>query len=97
MDKRKLPRLQFKSNVELINKDISIKGLIHDLSMAGMFVETSGKLNLDTDVDVRINMGENGDQFLLNLKGIVKRQDTNGMAVEFTEQKGLNEILSQVF
>ena len=97
MDNRKLPRMQFKSNVELINKDISIKGQIQNLSMQGMFVETSGKLDIDSDVDVRISLGESRDQFLVSLKGIIKRLDPNGMAVEFTDQKGLNKILSQVF
>ena len=77
MDNRKLPRMQFKSNVELINKDISIKGQIQNLSMRGMFVETSGKLDINSDVDVKISLGESCNQLLVRLKGIIKRLDTN--------------------
>lgn len=97
MDNRKLPRMQFDSNVELINKDISIKGQIHDLSMSGMYIETSGKLEIDTDVDVKISLGKNSDKLLINLRGIIKRQDDKGMAVEFIDKNNLNEVLAQVF
>ncbi|MBN2038836.1 MAG: PilZ domain-containing protein [Spirochaetes bacterium] len=97
MDNRKLPKMQYASNVELINKDISIKGQVHDLSMSGMYVETSGKLEPETDVDVKISLGENSNKFLLKLKGIIKRLDNKGMAVEFTDEKNISEILSQFF
>ncbi len=88
--------MKFKCDVELINKDISIKGLIHDLSMNGMYVETSGKLDLKTEVDVKIFLGENCSKVLLNLKGVVKELDDSGIIVEFTDNNGLNNILSQV-
>ena len=97
MDNRKLPRMQFESNVELINNDISIRGQIHDLSMSGMYIETSGKLEINTDVDVKISLGENSNKLAINLKGIIKRLDNKGMAIEFIDKKNINEILSQIF
>ncbi len=96
MDKRKLPRIEFKSDVELVNRDISIKGLAHDLSLSGMFVETVGILEPDTDVDVKISLGEKSNQLFVKIKGIIKRRDPNGLAVEFRDEKGLNKVLSQV-
>jgi hypothetical protein len=96
MDNRKLTRIQFKSNVELINNDVSVKGVIHNLSIGGMFVETAGKLDIDADVDVKISLGEKND-LPLKLKGKIKRRDNNGMAVEFQDEMGLTQNLSGLF
>ena len=56
MDNRKLTRIDFNSDVELINNDVSIKGVSHNLSIGGMFIETSGKLEVDTNVTLWPNL-----------------------------------------
>ncbi len=96
MDNRKLIRIQFNSNVELINNDISVKGNINNISIGGMFVETAGKLEINTDVEVKISLGENND-LPLRLKGRIKRHESNGMAIEFLDEAGINQNLSSLF
>ena len=87
MTQRKATRVIFKSEGEITFNDITIKGQIENLSLRGMFLKTSAKIDTNTNVDTKIYLSGTESDLSIKLKGIVTRLDKNGLAIQFDEME----------
>lgn len=78
--KRRHPRLSFGIRV-FEEKD----WMIRDLSPIGFFIETSEPLPEDTRLDLQFKIPLDQDYLPIAAKGIVRRRESGGMAVEFID------------
>jgi len=80
--RRRYPRLEFGIRV-FEQKD----WMIRDLNPLGCFIETSNPLPIDTEIDLRFQIPLDSQYLPIVAKGIVRRNEPGGMAIEFTEMQ----------
>lgn len=80
--RRRYPRLEFGIRV-FEQKD----WMIRDLNPLGCFIETSNPLPIDTEIDLQFQIPLDSQYLPIVAKGIVRRNETGGMAIEFTEMQ----------
>jgi hypothetical protein len=78
--RRRSPRLEFGIRV-FEEKD----WMIRDLSPLGCFIETASPLPVDAEVSLRFRIPHELEYVPIVARGLVRRTDPNGMAVEFID------------
>ena len=85
-NQRKRTRVLFKTLVDLESGDTRLTGLAtRNLSLKGVFVESTRQLAIDTPVEVRLTLSGTGSNITLEMKGKIIRTEENGMGVDFME------------
>ncbi len=82
-EKRNISRVPFKTSATLKKKDFQLQGGIKDLSLKGVFIITTEKLDEGTDVEVDINLSGSTTDISLKLHGSILRSSQDGLAVKF--------------
>ena len=80
--RRRYPRLEFGIRV-FEEKD----WMIRDLNPLGCFIETAKTLPVDTEIDLQFQIPLELEYRLIEAKGIVRRSEPDGMAIEFIEMQ----------
>ena len=80
--RRRYPRLEFGIRV-FEEKD----WMIRDLNPLGCFIETAKPLPVDTEVNLQFQIPLESEYLPIVAKGIVRRSESDGMAIEFTEMQ----------
>jgi hypothetical protein len=89
--KRRYPRLEFGIRV-FEEKD----WMIRDLSPLGCFIETATPLPIDSEVNLRFRIPVELEYIPIVARGVVRRLEASGMAVEFIDlDASYREILEQ--
>lgn len=86
-DRRKGVRVRFDTGVSLTiesgNQVITATGDIRDISLNGLFVRTSEKMESGTGCDVRIELTGTEVPIILEIKGKVVRMEDTGVGIHF--------------
>ena len=80
--RRRYPRLEFGIRV-FEEKD----WMIRDLNPLGCFIETSKPLPIDTELKLQFQIPLDSQYLPIEAKGVVRRSEPDGMAIEFTEMQ----------
>ncbi len=80
--RRRYPRLEFGIRV-FEEKD----WMIRDLSPLGCFIETSDPLPIGTKLNLQFQIPLESKYLRIEAKGIVRRSDPEGMAIEFIQMQ----------
>lgn len=78
--RRRYPRLEFGIRV-FEEKD----WMIRDLSPFGCFIETSNPLPVNSTLNLQFRIPLESQYIPIAAKGVVRRMEPGGMAIEFTE------------
>ena len=85
-ESRKRKRVNFTTLVTLISHDRVLKDLnSRDLSLKGLYVETSERLPVGAKVDIKLELAGTTSLVALKMKGVVVRSDGNGLGLDFIE------------
>ena len=90
--RRRYPRLEFGIRV-FEEKD----WMIRDLNPLGCFIETSNPLPVDTELNLQFQIPLDTEYLPIQAKGIVRRADSEGMAIEFTEMQPIHYAYLEKF
>ena len=85
MDERNKSRVVFHVNASIEYDGHTVNGDVENLSTNGMFMNTSEKIPVDTDVDVSIYLSGTTSELSLKINGIIVRNESKGVAVNFRE------------
>ena len=89
--RRRFPRLEFGIRV-FEEKD----WMIRDLSPIGCFIETASPLPADTEVNLRFRIPLQLEYVPIVARGMVRRSEPNGMAIEFIDlDASYHELLEE--
>jgi hypothetical protein len=80
--RRRYPRLEFGIRV-FEEKD----WMIRDLNPLGCYIETAKPLPIDTELNLQFQIPLDSQYLPIEAKGIVRRSEPDGMAIEFTEMQ----------
>lgn len=80
--RRRYPRLEFGIRV-FEEKD----WMIRDLNPLGCFIETSDPLPIDTELNLQFQIPLESQYVRIEAKGVVRRNEKGGMAIEFIEMQ----------
>lgn len=83
MDKRKCSRVDFRIDATVRYNGITFCGEVKNISLSGMFVEVKDVLDLNTVVDVTINLTGVNPPISVNVSATVARSDENGIGLKF--------------
>ena len=85
-EKRRKLRVDFKTQVVLKSgiSQIQATGSSRDLSLKGIFVNTSEKIPIGEKCNVTVRLTGMVDALSLEMEGTVVRDDKNGLAVDFS-------------
>ena len=84
MERRKNRRVPFQVIATAQTDQISIKGMVDNLSMKGMFL-ASETLSEGSPLEISIGLSGSSPSVSIELKGRVVRQTEAGLAIEFQE------------
>ncbi|MGA2403005.1 MAG: PilZ domain-containing protein [Syntrophobacteraceae bacterium] len=85
MEKRKNRRVPFQVAATMLSGQISINGIVDNLSMKGMFLNTRERLPGDGPLEISLTLHGSFPALSIKLKGRALRQTEAGIAVEFRE------------
>ncbi len=85
MDKRKSTRVSLKTKAEISKGCGSIAGDVRDLSLSGMYMRTPDRCEPGTTVEITLQLGGPEKNLHIPLKGIIRRNDATGLAVQFRQ------------
>lgn len=85
MERRKNRRVPFQVIATAQTEQISIKGMVDNLSMKGMFLTTKEILSDGSPLEISIILSGSSSFLSIKLKGRVVRQTEAGIAIEFQE------------
>ena len=85
MDDREKSRVVFHVNASVKHNDTTINGEVENLSINGMLIKTSEKIQVDKEVEVIIYLSGTTSELSLIINGIVARSDDRGIAVKFVQ------------
>ena len=80
--RRRYPRLEFGIRV-FEEKD----WMIRDLNPLGCFIETAKPLPIDTELKLQFQIPLESQYLPIEAKGVVRRSEPDGMAIEFIEMQ----------
>lgn len=76
-----------KAVCRLSSGDEEVSGIICDISIAGLFMETDTKPPVAEKYDVEITLsGKTSHMVIKNMSGSVVRTDDNGLAIQFDDR-----------
>jgi len=84
-NRRDFTRVTAGVDVEIISGDTTISGLVHDVSLNGIFVQCSTPLPEGSHCRVNIILQGTQAPLRVSEKGTVTRSEKAGMAIEFDE------------
>ncbi len=84
MDRRNFTRVRFRSLAVVKSRLSEIKGVVEDLSLNGVRLKTTQKLDLGKEVQVRILLRSRLSDLWIEVLGVVIRHAVNGMVVQFS-------------
>ena len=90
--RRRYPRLEFGIRV-FEEKD----WMIRDLNPLGCFIETAKPLPVDTEVNLQFQIPLESEYLPIVAKGIVRRSEPDGMAIEFIEMQPVHYAYLEKF
>jgi hypothetical protein len=61
--------------------------MIRDLNPLGCFIETSNPLPIDSELDLQFQIPLDSQYVRIAAKGVVRRTEPEGMAIEFIEMQ----------
>ena len=82
-EKRKFARIQFRTKATICNEAEDFDGQIDNLSLNGMMLKTDHSLDIGQAVQISIYLSGSEPQLKISLSGIVVRQSSDGLAVQF--------------
>ncbi len=84
-EKRKKTRVHFETQVVLKTdvSEITVGANSSDISMKGMFINTDKKIPVETPCNIEIVLSGTTSKLALNIKGVIARQDKNGLGIIF--------------
>ena len=85
MERRKNRRVPFQVIATVQTGQISIKGMVDNLSMKGMFLTTMETLSSGSPLEISIILSGSSSFLSIKLKGRAVRQTEAGIAIEFQE------------
>lgn len=85
MEERNKTRVVFHVNASIEYNSHTINGDVQNLSTNGMFMNTSEKIPLDTEVEVSIYLSGTTSELSLKINGVITRRDDKGVAISFKE------------
>jgi hypothetical protein len=85
VDKREFTRIVFQTEVNVRAGERKFSGVMENLSLDGLFVRSAGGAPAGSDVDLTISLSGSTSALTIELKGVVVRQDGEGMAIRFRE------------
>jgi len=85
MEKRKHRRVRFEVTATVRTDQMSIGGMVDNLSMKGMFLTTGETLSCDGPLEISITLSGSSSTLLIKLKGRAVRHTDTGVAIEFQE------------
>jgi len=85
MEARNKSRIVFHVNAAIEYDGRTINGDVENLSTNGMYINTTEKIPVDTEVEVSIYLSGTTSELSLKINGIIVRIDAKGAAVEFKE------------
>ncbi len=85
MEGRNNTRVVFHVNATIEYNSHTINGDVENLSTNGMFMNTTEKIPLDTEVEVSIYLSGTTSELSLKINGVVTRIDEKGVAINFKE------------
>jgi hypothetical protein len=90
---RKFTRVPFKSDVLITANGERLTGESANLSLYGLFVKTSKKLDVNTRVEVTLPSIKTAEGECLDIGGVVARVGENGIGIKF-QQIGVDEFIN---
>jgi len=85
MDERNKSRVVFHVNASLQYDNHTVNGDVENLSTNGMFMNSAEKIPVDTDVEISIYLSGTTSELSININGVVVRNESKGVAVNFKE------------
>jgi len=83
MDKRRFTRVPYRARTRLATEDLTVTGVARDLSISGIFVEATGRIESGSSVEVILLPSESQDEVSIAVTGRVVRSTAGGLAVQF--------------
>ncbi len=87
-DKRSAKRIKFDSKVQIwCKRNTCLKGKVDskNISLTGLYVETTERLDLEATCRVDINLIGASSEMICSIKGTICRHDDQGMGIVFTK------------
>jgi hypothetical protein len=85
MEKRKNRRVAFEIEAAVQSGPIIIGGIVDNLSMKGMFLNTGERISGGSPLEISITLHGSSSALSIMLKGRAIRQTETGIAIEFQE------------
>ncbi len=85
MEKRNFTRVLYQSEAIVKCKELVVQGEISNLSLNGMFVNTTEQFPMDESVDIKILLSGASSELQIDLKGKVVRREDDGVGIQFKE------------
>jgi hypothetical protein len=84
-ERRHKTRVHFEThvNIKTGNSEIRAEADSEDISIEGIFVKTQDKIPEGTPCDLEILLTGSSTRLVLTIKGIMRRQEENGLAIGF--------------
>jgi hypothetical protein len=83
MEKRTFARIPFKTKAIVRQKDLTVIGIVENLSLAGIFLKTPERLGLNRLVKIELLFTGTSSQISIILDGKITRHENMGMGIEF--------------
>ncbi len=90
---RQFTRIPFKTEVQLNVNGERFTGESEDLSLYGVFVKISSKLDVNTQVEITIPQLKHPEDENAGISGLVARQTRDGVGIQFN-QIGVDAFVS---
>ncbi|MGA2940079.1 MAG: PilZ domain-containing protein [Syntrophobacteraceae bacterium] len=84
VERRRFVRVPFKSETILKTQDARIEGTINNLGLGGAFINTKGKIEQNTDVEIEIILHDPPPDVNVVLSAKVVRLAPEGIGIQFT-------------
>ena len=85
MEKRSFTRIPFQAKALVRAKDITVIGVIENLSLNGLFLKTPEKLPVGRVVKIELLFTGTSSQLSILLNGKILRHENIGMAIQFRD------------
>jgi hypothetical protein len=83
MEKRDFTRVPFETKAVVSWESRSITGTVENLSLKGLYLKTSEKINDDEEISIKIFLTGSSSRLSIDLDGTVLRSENDGMAIKF--------------
>ncbi|MBN1532114.1 MAG: PilZ domain-containing protein [Spirochaetes bacterium] len=93
MDHRGNTRVPLDSTAEVQRGGDSITGDVQNLSLSGLYLKSPDVYDAGTPVEITLYLSGSAREIQIPLKGVIIRNDTQGMAVQF-QQLELDGIIN---